>query len=609
MNGNSPIDEIKERLDIVQVIGNYIKLEKAGANYRAFCPFHSEKKPSFFVSPARQIWHCFGGCSEGGDIFKFVMKIEGVEFGDALRILAQKAGIELKRQTPEYKKWQTERNRLYEICELTTKFFEKQLKESRAGKEAKKYLLERGINEESLKKWRIGYAPDVWQGLSDFLSSRGYQKEEIEKAGLGLSSEQGSFYDRFRGRIIFPVFDLNSQVVGFGGRVFKEKDKKEIAKYVNTPNTLLYDKSRILYGLDKAKGEIRKRDCCILVEGYTDVIMVSQAGNANVVATSGTALTPWQLKILKRYSENLLTAFDMDVAGDTATKRGIDLVQTRGFNIKVITMPRGSDPADIVFKKPREWEKLVEGAKSILDFYFKTTFSLSDPKTPEGKREISKILLPVIKRIPNKIEQAFWIQELAKKLEVKEESIEEELKKTKDSSFLYFGPEEEEMEKENLSQTEKKSRKELLEEQILTFILKSPENLDLIVEKEISFFSSQTLQILTYFKKSKDFPALSSSLANPKKIKVLQKDLSPEFIDLINYLSLKAEVEEFDLKELKEEFKKCLKEIKILEIKNKLSQFSLDIKKAEEEKDSPKIKKLLGEFDSCSKSLRDLEVA
>jgi len=609
MNGNSPIDEIKERLDIVQVIGNYIKLEKAGANYRAFCPFHSEKKPSFFVSPARQIWHCFGGCSEGGDIFKFVMKIEGVEFGDALRILAQKAGIELKRQTPEYKKWQTERNRLYEICELTTKFFEKQLKESRAGKEAKKYLLERGINEESLKKWRIGYAPDVWQGLSDFLSSLGYQKGEIEKAGLGLSSEQGSFYDRFRGRIIFPVFDLNSQVVGFGGRVFKEKDKKEIAKYVNTPNTLLYDKSRILYGLDKAKGEIRKRDCCILVEGYTDVIMVSQAGNANVVATSGTALTPWQLKILKRYSENLLTAFDMDVAGDTATKRGIDLAQTRGFNIKVITMPRGSDPADIVFKKPREWEKLVEGAKSILDFYFKTTFSLSDPKTPEGKREISKILLPVIKRIPNKIEQAFWIQELAKKLEVKEESIEEELKKTKDSSFLYFGPEEEEMEKENLSQTEKKSRKELLEEQILTFILKSPENLDLIVEKEISFFSSQTLQILTYFKKSKDFPALSSSLANPKKIKVLQKDLSPEFIDLINYLSLKAEVEEFDLKELKEEFKKCLKEIKILEIKNKLSQFSLDIKKAEEEKDSPKIKKLLGEFDSCSKSLRDLEVA
>lgn len=604
---DSPIDEIKERLDIVEVIGSYIKLQKAGANYRALCPFHSEKNPSFFVSPARQIWHCFGGCSLGGDIFRFVMKIEGVEFGDALRILAQKAGVELKRQTPEYKEWQTERNRLYEICDLATKFFEKQIEESKTGKEAEKYLLDRGIKEESIKKWRIGYAPDVWQGLADFLTSRGYGQEEIKKAGLGLSSERGSFYDRFRGRIIFPIFDLNSQVIGFGGRVFKEKDNKEIAKYVNTPNTLLYDKSRVLYGLDKAKLEIRKRDSCILVEGYTDVIMVSQAGNANVAATSGTALTPYQLKILKRYSENLLTAFDMDIAGDTATKRGVDLAQDRGFNIKVITMPQASDPADIISKSPKDWEKLVGEAKSILDFYFKTTFALTDPKTPEGKREISKILLPVIKRIPNKIEQAFWIQELAKKLEVKEESVEEELKKTKDLPPVYSGSEEGSEGKENLLELKQKTRKELLEEQILTFILKSPENLDLIAEKEISFFSPQISQILTYFKKSQDFPTLSSSLGDPRQIKALQKNLPLELIDLINYLSLKSEVEEVDLPDLKEEFKNCLKEIRILEIKNKLGQFSRNIKKAEEEKDLPKIKKLLGEFNSHSKSLRDLE--
>ncbi|MCJ7786793.1 DNA primase, partial [Patescibacteria group bacterium] len=592
---------------IVEVIGSYIKLQKAGANYRALCPFHSEKRPSFFVSPARQIWHCFGGCSLGGDMFKFVMKIEGVEFGDALRILAQKAGVELKRQTPEYKEWQTERNRLYEVCDLATKFFEKQIEESKTGKEAKKYLLDRGIKEESIKKWRVGYAPDVWQGLADFLTSRGYGQEEIEKAGLGLSSEKGSFYDRFRGRIIFPVFDLNSQVIGFGGRVFKEKDQKEIAKYVNTPNTLLYDKSRVLYGLNKAKGEIRKRDSCILVEGYTDVIMVSQAGNANVAATSGTALTPYQLKILKRYSENLLTAFDMDIAGDTATKRGVDLAQDRGFNIKVITMPQASDPADIISKSPKDWEKLVGEAKSILDFYFKTTFALSDPKTPEGKREISKILLPVIKRIPNKIEQAFWIQELAKKLEVKEESVEEELKKTKDLPSVYSGSEEGSEGKENLLELKKKTRKELLEEQILTFILKSPENLDLIAKKEISFFSPQISQILTYFKKSQDFPALSSFHGTPRQIKALKKNLPLELIDLINYLSLKAEVGELDLPDPKEEFKNCLKEIRILEIKNKLGQFSRNIKKAEEEKDLPKIKKLLGEFNSHSKSLRDLE--
>ncbi|PJB98316.1 MAG: hypothetical protein CO078_02160, partial [Candidatus Nealsonbacteria bacterium CG_4_9_14_0_8_um_filter_36_17] len=265
---------------------------------------HSFMTPNFVV----------GNCGKGGDLFGFVKEIEGVEFGDALRILAQKAGVELKKYTPEYTKLKSERQRLYEICELATRFFEKQLEESSTGKEAKKYLISRGITEESIKKWRLGYSPDTWQGLSDFLVSKRYKQEEAERAGLSIKNERGSFFDRFRGRIIFPIFDLNSQVIGFGGRVFKEKDKTEIAKYVNTPNTLLYDKSRVLYGLDRAKLEVRKRENCVLVEGYTDVIMSHQAGILNVVATSGTALTPYQLKILKRYSENLILGFDMDVA-------------------------------------------------------------------------------------------------------------------------------------------------------------------------------------------------------------------------------------------------------------------------------------------------------
>ncbi len=563
---NSPIEEIKNRLDVVEVIGSYIKVHKAGANYRAVCPFHSEKKPSFFISPARQIWHCFG-CGAGHNMFDFVMKIEGVEFGDALRILAQKAGVELKKPTAQDMAWQSERVRLYEICELATKFFEKQLEESKTGVLAKKYLLDRGLKEESVKKWRLGYAPDVWQSLSDFLTSRGYKKAEVEKAGLGLTSEKGSFYDRFRGRIIFPVFDFNSQIVGFGGRVFKEKDNKEIAKYVNTPSTILYDKSRILYGLDKAKVEVRKKDNCILVEGYTDCIMAHQAGTENTVATSGTALTPHQLKILKRYTENLTLGFDMDVAGDNATKRGIDLAQAQGFNIKVVRLPEGKDAAEIISKNLKEWEEALSDKKSIYEFYFESAFFNRDAESPDGKKEISKILLPVIKKIPNQIEKSFWIQKLSKKLKVREEEVREELKKVKLEEDL-FG-----LEPEEIANLPQKSRREMLEERLLAMILKSPQSIESVEKNVFSFFSPQGREIL----------------------EKLSKKESPES-EFFNYLYLKAEVEEMEEKEILSEIEFCLKEIQFLDAKSKMGEISKEIRKAEEEKDGKKTGDLVQKF-------------
>ena len=604
---NSPIDEIKNRLDIVEVIQGYIRLQKAGANFRALCPFHSEKKPSLFVSPARQIWHCFG-CAKGGNIFQFVMEIEGVEFGDALRILAQKAGIELKKQDPKLK---TERQRLYEIVELATKFFEKQLKDSKVGKAAEKYLLKRGIAKESIEKWRLGYSPDTWQGLSDFLVGRGYQREEIVKTGLAIKKDisenqpygespsatareirgdsRGS-YDRFRGRIIFPIFDLNSQVVGFGSRIFEEGPTapQEIAKYVNTPTTLLYDKSRILYGLDKARVIIRKKDFCILVEGYIDAILSHQAGQENTVATSGTALTPYQLRILRRYSENLLLAFDMDIAGDAATKKGIDLAQIQGLNIKVIIMPEGEDPADVVSKDPKKWEKLIGEAKSIVDFYFETAFSsfLSQGKdlTPEAKREISKILLPVLKRIPNKIEQSHWIQHLAKKLGVKEEDITEELKKASSQKFDEIPGD-----KESTPQTkgEPKSRKEMLEENIAVIILRYPEKLNLIGQDVINCLSPRIKDTVIVVKENPG--------AN------IGEKIRPDLMDLYNYLSLKSEVEEIE--DAEEEIKTCGREIQCLEKKNRLNLLSQKIKKAEEEKDSKKVNTLIKEFNKLSQEL------
>ena len=575
MNINSPIDEIKSRLDIVEVIGSYIKLEKAGINYRANCPFHNEKKPSFFVSPVRQIWHCFGGCGTGGDIFKFVMEIEGIEFNDALKILAKKAGLELQKQSFEYKKLQTEKQKLFEICEAATKFFEKQLEQSKTGKQVIEYLVNRGVKQETIEKWRLGYAPDTWQGLSDFLFSQGYQESEIKKAGLGLSSEKGGFYDRFRGRIIFPIFDFNSQVIGFGGRVFKEKDNKEIAKYVNTPQTLLYDKGHILYGLDKAKIEIRKKDYCILVEGYLDLIMASQAGFENVVATSGTALSSFQLKLLQRYSSNLLTAFDMDQAGNQATKRSIDLAEHYDFNIKIISLPKEMDPADLIKQDAQEWTKRVDQAKSVMEFYFETAFSQFDSETAHGKKSIINILLPNIKKISNRIIQSHWISELAKKIRVKEEIIEQEMKKIRLEENVYPV----ELEKKDIIEPALKTRQELIEERITVLILKFPEKKDIVKKQDLDSFSETIKQFLSCMGEAK------------QKINPL----------LFNQLSLQAELEEIEEKDVSLEIEYCLSEIRLMKIKEQLDEISWEIKKAEQEKNHKKIEELIKKFNELSK--------
>lgn len=577
----SPIEEIKSRLDIVDVISSYIKLKRTGSNYKAICPFHSEKNPSFFVSPARQIWHCFG-CGAGGGIFDFVMRIEGIEFGDALKILAQKAGVELKPKSPEWQKLKTERQRLYEILELATKFFEKQL-EGKVGQKVVEYLKKRGISEESIKKWRIGWAPQSWDSLIKLLVSKGYKKEEIEKAGLAIKSGTENYYDRFRGRIIFPIFDLNSQVVGFGGRIFGKKEKEaEVAKYINTPSTLLYDKGKILYGLDKAKLEIRRKDFCILVEGYTDVILAHQAGFENTVATSGTALGSYQLSILKRYTDNLYLAFDMDIAGDFATKRGIDLAQIQGFNIKVMVLPEGKDPADVISSDHKKFESVILEARSILDFYFENAFLKFDKTNLEGKKEILKILLPVIKRIQNLVEQSHWISKLAEELSAKEDDIRMEMEKLKLEEEK-FG-----LEPEELIKTPTKSKKELLEENLLVLILKSPEHLKLISPEMLEFFSTATREILTNLQKD---------------LKINLENLSSEIREYFQIISLKAEIEEIEKEKILPEIEFCLKEIQKITLKDKLSQISEEIRKAEKEKDEEKVKKLTEEFSLLSRKL------
>jgi len=589
---DSQIEEIKNKLNVLDIVGSYVKLTKTGVNYRGLCPFHSEKGPSFFVSPSRQMWKCFG-CAKGGDIFEFIKEIEGVEFGDALRLLASKAGVELKRENPQVA---SERKRLYEICDLACAFFEKQLGNSAYGKDAKEYLLKRGITEESINKWRLGYSPDTWQGLSDFLVGRGYHREEIVKAGLAVQSEKGNNpYDRFRGRIIFPILDLNSQVIGFGARVFKDADKKETAKYINTPQTMLYDKSNVLYGINYAKVAIRKSNQCVLTEGYTDAIMCHQAGFDNTVAVSGTALTPRHLNTLKRYTDNLLLSFDMDVAGDNATKRGISLAESQGFNIKVIDTYAGAkDPAEIILENPENWDKSVKNARTIMDYYFDSALTKFDRNDPKGKKEIAKIILPAIKRLQNKIEQSHWVQKLVGKLGVSQEAVLEELKNTKIDNGSATANDDKAVRADKIGPSAE-GRKKLLEDKIVSLVLKDPENLNLIEESHHCLFCSETRSLIENIKKNAQAKEGPSQDGGKAVFANVPGDYCKELMDT---MSLRAEIDYGE--DGSDEVQLCISQLKDIELRNRLSQLSGAVRA---EADETKREELIKEFTQKAKEL------
>ena len=546
---NSEIEQIKSRLNIVDVVGEYIKLEKAGINYRALCPFHNEKTPSFFVSPSRQMWHCFGGCNEGGDIFKFVMKIEGIEFIDALKLLAKKAGVQLKTSSKKYEEIKTQREKLLDICKKATIFFSTQLNKSKTGLEAKDYLMKRGLKEETIKEWKIGYAPSTWDSLCNYLIGLGYERKDIIDAGL--ASEK--FFDRFRSRIIFPICDFNGQTIGFTGRVFNSDDE---AKYLNTPNTLLYDKSQALYGLDKAKVEIRKNDSCVLVEGNVDCIMSHQSGVKNCLAVSGTALTPAHLGIIKRFSNNLILSFDMDLAGNNATKKGIDMALKNGFNVKVISMNSEKDPADIILSSGEdEWKKIIKEAKPINQFYFDLSFKDRNVKSVEDQKKIVSELLPIFKKIDNTIEQTYWIQKLAEKLSIREDDIRQEMKK------VNLPKQEVEVQKEKTG----KSRKELLEETILSMVLIEPSMVETLTEEQKRLFT------------------------------FLEKENND------SYIIMKSELLKEEDIDINEEWRKCVYEIEKIYKEEKRKKIMADIKEKEKEGSFEEVKKLLLEFNKLTK--------
>lgn len=421
----SVIEEIKSRLGIVEVASGYIKLEKAGGNFKACCPFHNERTPSLIISPSRQTYHCFG-CNRGGDVISFVEEIEGLDFSGALKVLAERAGVELKREKKEVR---DEREGMFLVMDLSTKFYEALLPRFQ---DAVLYLKNRGLTDETIKKFRIGFAPDEWRTLYDFLNKKRAQDVLVERAGLVVRSQKG-FYDRFRGRVMFPLFDTSGRVVAFSARILKEGSGKTLgssasAKYLNSPETDIFHKSKVLFGFNFAKDAMRKEDAVVLVEGQMDLILSHQAGVENAVASSGTALTPEHLTLMKRFTNNLILALDADKAGLSATHRAIQLALDQDMNVRIAKIPEGLDPADLILKDASLWGSAIKNSKQVIDFYLELLPELYTEKDAlRGK--VAEIVIPFIAYLKNTLDKAHYVGKVANLLRVKEDPVWEEVKK------------------------------------------------------------------------------------------------------------------------------------------------------------------------------------
>lgn len=408
---DNQVQEIKSRLDIVDIVSDYVELKKAGINYKGVCPFHNEKSPSFFVNQDKQIFHCFG-CNEGGDIYSFLQKIEGINFAESLRILAKRAGVVLERGNPEvYKK----KNRAIEIVYLAVQYYYQSLLKSKSGEIARSYLKERHVTDELIDEFQLGYAPDQWDALFTFLLSRGYRDKEIFDAGLVVQKQKGGYYDRFRNRVMFPIRDVNGDFIGFGARKLSEHDKG--GKYINSPQSMIYDKSKVIYGLSMAKKAIKEHDYVIVVEGYLDVIANHKVGIQNVVASSGIAFTPDQIRLIKRYTKNIYYCFDNDTAGIQALYRATITGFEEGMNVKTIYIPKscGKDADECINNNPSTWKQCIEKARDGLDFFIEISAqNISDIRV---KAQRIDRLLNMAKYIQNPIEQSHWISKIAQSMD------------------------------------------------------------------------------------------------------------------------------------------------------------------------------------------------
>lgn len=421
----SVIDEIKQKTDIVEIIGQQANLTKAGRNFRALCPFHSEKRPSFFVYAEQQSWHCFGACNTGGDVFSFIMKKQGVEFGEALRFLAEKAGVDIpSRSEPDITK--NKKEQLYQANEAAAQYFHNLLLNSPAGEKTRNYLAGRGLSLKTIIDFQLGYSLNSWEDLKQYLQERDYTREKLLEAGLIIASEDGKTHDRFRNRLIFPIKDGRGSTIGFGARALDDSDPK----YLNSPQTPVFDKSGSLYGINLASSVIRQQNLAVIVEGYMDVITAHQNGFTNVIASMGTSVTEKQINTLKRLTRNIILALDADAAGEEAMLRCIDYENTLGAEVRVVVLPGGKDPDDVIREDVKTWQHLLDKALPVVDYTFDMATANLDLKTARDKSMITDRLLPTIAGIKDIVRQSHYLQKLARLVNVREQNMETALRRT-----------------------------------------------------------------------------------------------------------------------------------------------------------------------------------
>lgn len=425
-------DELRNQADILRIIGDYVSLKKKGSSYWACCPFHNEKSPSFHVNPGKQFFKCFG-CGKAGDVFSFVMEIEGCPFPEAVKTVAEKSGVQLPRleESPGYEERDRLRSEILQINQWATEFFEENLIQTTEGRAARAYLEKRGISDETRRAFRLGYAPNKWDACGDYLKSRGATRSQIEQSGLVTIKENRSgYYDRFRGRLMFPICDTQGRVVAFGGRLLGDGEPK----YLNSPETAVYTKGDHLFGLGHSRDSIRRRGHAVLVEGYLDFLIPFQAGVTQLVASLGTALTESQVRLLGRYTRRVVVNFDPDSAGVAATKRSLELLVAQGFQVNVLTLPDNLDPDEYIRAHgPQSYLKILKSSQPFLDYIVQEAIGKHDQSRPEGKVETINAILPYLRLVRDRIERAEQFERIADRLRIDSKLIREEFKKAADT--------------------------------------------------------------------------------------------------------------------------------------------------------------------------------